>query len=78
MTFLTKYQSDDSLVPFMYDDELSLTTSLIQLIFKADKIDEAAVKNFKEFDFTLNNNRLLLNSINIGCAAANSIVDLKR
>ena len=36
------------------------------------------MKNFKEFDFTLNDNRLPLNSINIGCAAANSIVDLKR
>ena len=47
-------------------------------MFKADKVDEAAVKNFKEFDFTLNDNRLPLNSINIGCAAANSIVDLKR
>ena len=36
------------------------------------------MKNFREFDFTLNDNRLPLNSINIGCAAANSIVDLKR
>ena len=36
------------------------------------------MKNFKEFDFALNDNRLQLNSINIGCAAANSIVDLKQ
>ena len=50
----------------------------MRLIFKADKVDEAAVKNFKEFDSTLNDNQLLLNSINIDCAAANSIVDLKR
>ena len=76
--FLTKYQSDDPLVSFMYDDVLSLITSLMRLIFKADKVDEAALKNFKEFDFTLNDNRLPLNSINIGCAAANSIVDLKQ
>ena len=48
------------------------------LIFKADKGDDAAAKNFKDFDFTLNDNRLPLNSINIGCSAANSIVDLKR
>ena len=52
--FLTKYQTDDPLVPFMYDDVSSLITSLMQLIFKADKVDEAAVKNFKEFDFTKN------------------------
>ena len=76
--FLTKYQSDDPLVSFMYDDVLSLITHLMRVLFKADKVDEAAVKNFKEFDFTLNDNRLQLNSINIGCAAANSIVDLKR
>ena len=36
------------------------------------------MKNFKEFDITLNDNRLPLNSINIGCAAANSIVDSKQ
>ena len=36
------------------------------------------MKNFKEFDFTLNDNRHQLNPINIGCAAANSIVDLKQ
>ena len=36
------------------------------------------MKNFKEFDFVLNDNQLPLNSINIGCAAANSIVGLKR
>ena len=76
--FLTKYQSDDPHVPFTYDDVLSLITSLVRLIFKVDKVDADAVKNFKEFDFTLNDNRLPLNSINIGCAAANSIVDLKR
>ena len=50
----------------------------MQLVFKADKVDEAAVKNFKEFDFTLNDNRFPLNSINIDCAAANWIVDLNR
>ena len=38
--FLTKYQSDDPLVPFMYDDVSSLITSLMRLIFK---VDEAAV-----------------------------------
>ena len=63
--FLTKYQSDDLLVPFMYDDA---SRSFMRIIFK---VDEAAVKNFKEFDFTLNDNRLPLNSINIGCAADN-------
>ena len=47
----------------------------MQLIFKADKVDEAAVKNFKEFYFTLNDNQLRLNSINIGCTTVNSIVD---
>ena len=49
----------------------------MQLTFKADQVDEDAVKNSKEFDFTLNDNQLLLNSMNIGCASANSIVDLK-
>ena len=77
-SFLAKYQSDDPLVPFIYDDVLSLITSLMQLVFKGDKVDEAAVKNFKEFDFTLNDNRFPLNSINIDCAVANWIVDLNR
>ena len=49
----------------------------MRLMFKANKVDEAAVKNFKEFDFSLNDNRLPLNSVNIGCGTANSIVDLK-
>ena len=49
----------------------------MRLIFKAEKVDETAMKNFEEFDFTLNYNRFPLNSINIGCAAANLIVDLK-
>ena len=53
----------------MYHDVSSLTT---------DNVDEAAVKNFKEFDFTLNNNQLPLNSIIIDSVAANSIVDLNR
>ena len=48
----------------------------MRLIFKADKVDEAAVRNLIEFDFTLNYNWHLLNSINIGCAAANWIVDI--
>ena len=48
----------------------------MQLIFKAYKVDETAVRNLIEFDFTLNYNRHLLNSINIGCAAANWIIDL--
>ena len=37
--FLTKYQSNDPPVPFMYDDVLSLTTSLMRLMFKVDKVD---------------------------------------
>ena len=48
----------------------------MSLTFKADKVDEAAVKNFKEFDFTLNDNWLPLTSINIDCAAANSMLIL--
>ena len=76
LNFAAFSESDDPHVPFIYDDVSSLITSLMRLIFKADKVDEAAVRNLIEFDFTLNYNWHLLNSINIGCAAANWIVDL--
>ena len=47
----------------------SIYTLLHDIPAKDDKVDQAAMKNFKELDFTLNDNQLPLNSINIGCAA---------
>ena len=35
--FLTKYQSDNLLVPFMYDDIVDLTKSLMRIIIKPEK-----------------------------------------
>ena len=50
----------------------------MRLFIKWEKIDDAVAKNFKDFDICSNENRLPLNTINRGCAAANSIIDLNR
>ena len=63
--FLTKYQSDNLLVPFMYDGIVDLAKSLMRIIIKTEKNRWCCGEKLQGL------------WINLGCAAANSIFDLK-
>ena len=49
--FLTCYPSDKPMIPFLYDDLFNLVFSLLQIIVKADKLQECeTMSDLKKID----------------------------
>ena len=76
---LVKYQTDNPMVPFLFDNLFSTIKNLMELFIKQDILSTLIHGNqLKNFDFTKQDNLLPLKSITIGFAAEKVINDLKR
>ena len=77
--FLVMYQTDQSMIPYMYNDLQKLLRKLILLIVKPDLLQNCkSATNMKNLDLSDKGNLLKLKDINIGFAASSTLKELKR
>ena len=73
------YQTDQSMIPYMYNDLQKLLRKLILLIVKPDLLQNCkSATNMKNLDLSDKGNLLKLKDINIGFAASSTLKELKR
>ena len=77
--FLTAYQTDHPVIPFLYGDLFKLLKSMFSIIIKPDIINkcETALK-LKEIDLYSSANHLVAKEIDIGFVALTHIQELRR
>ena len=77
--FLSQYQTDNPMIPFMYNDLMVLVTNILQLILKPEIISKCkSLHDMKCLDLKDKNNLLRGREINVGFSAEAIINDLKR
>ena len=74
--FLAMYQTDQSLIPYMYNDLQKLLRKLILSIVKPQNCKSAT--DTKNLDLSDKSNLLKLKDINTGFAASSTLKELKR
>ena len=62
----------------MLDDITNIAKTLMKLFIKADVVDSCSDKDLKEIDLSNKDNFISSYSINIGCAARNTILELRK
>ena len=72
--FLTAYQTDAPMIPFLYNDLKKLVVELLSLIVKTEIIEKS--KNICNIDLENKENILPIKNINIGFAAEGTISKL--
>ena len=76
--FLELYQNDFPMIPYMFDDIINIVKTLMKLFIKADVVDSCCYKDLKKIDLSNKDNFISSYSINIGCAARNTILELRK
>ena len=77
--FLTKYQSDQPLVPFLHDDLLRMIISLMKVGFTGKAVEKVtSLVDFKKADLTKQSQYLQTPKVNMGFGSYNIIARLKR
>ena len=77
--FLVIYQTDQPMIPYMYNDLQKLFRKLILLIVKLDLLQNCkSARDMKNLDLSNKSNLLKLKDINIGFAASSTLKELKR
>ena len=77
--FLTAYQTDSPMVPFLYTDIFRLLKNVYSVIVKPDVIAKCGTAaQLKEIDFNKNENMLSTKHINVGFVASKLIEKLIR
>ena len=76
--FSKSYQIDDPMIPLIFDGITGLMKSVMKLVIMSLVADDCSYKELSMFSFTKRENIVFLLSVNISCAAANTIAELKR
>ena len=77
--FLTCYQSDKPMMPFLHDDIFNLVFSLLQIVVKPDKLEECeTMSDLKSIDIGKKETLLKACDFNIGFVSTQFINELKR
>ena len=75
--FLTCYQSDKPMIPFLHDDIFNLVFSLLQIVVKPDKLQECeTMSDLKKNDLGKKENLLKLCDFNTGFVSTQFIKEL--
>ena len=75
--FLVQYQTDNPMLPFMYNDLTGLISKIMRIVIKSEIIDDCPVTNLKNIDLRKKPNILKGKDIDVGFAAKKIITDLK-
>lgn len=76
--FLTKYQSDRPMVPYLYKDIIDMIKKLMYLIVKPDIIDKCVtLTDYRNIDLDKKDSMVKAKNINIGFGAKAEITKLK-
>ena len=62
----------------MFNDIINLVKTLMKLFIKANVVDSCSYKDLKKIDLSNKDNFISSYSINIGCAARNTILELRK
>ena len=77
--FLTCYQSDKPMIPFLHDDIFNLVFSLLQIVVKPDKLQECeTMSDMKKIDLGKKENLLKACDFNTGFVSTQFIKEPKR
>ena len=76
--FLTCYQSDKPIIPFLHGNIFNLVFSLLQIALKPDKIQECDLSDLKKIDLGKKENLLKACDFNTGFVSTQFIIELKR
>ena len=77
--FLTKYQSDKPMIPYLYLDILKLIKKLMQLIVKPDMLEKCeSYFDFRRIDLRHKESITKTKDMNIGFAARSSIHEWRK
>ena len=66
------------MIHYMFDDIINLVKTLMKLFIKADVVDSCSYKDLKKIDLSNKDNFISSYSINIGCVARNTILELRK
>ena len=66
------------MIPYMFNDIINLVKTLMKLFIKANVVDSCSYKDLKKIDLSNKDNFVSSYSINIGCAARNTILELRK
>ena len=66
------------MIPYMFNDIINLVKTLMKLFIKANVVDSCSYKDLKKIDLSNKDNFISSYSINIGCAARNTILELRK
>ena len=76
--FLELYQSDFPIILNMFDEIINIVKTLMNLFIKADVVDSCFHKDLKKIHLSSKDNFISSYSINIGYAAINTILELRK
>ena len=77
--FLTLYQTDNPMVPFLYDDLMKLVKKIMLLIFKPDVVNPCTtVSAIRKIDFDNKDNFLKVKDMSLGFATEKCLSDLQK
>ena len=66
------------MIPYMFNAIINLVKTLMKLFIKANVVDSCSYKDLKKIDLSNKDNFISSYSINIGCAARNTILELRK
>ena len=77
--FLTLYQTDNPMVPFLYDDLTKLVKKVMWLIFKPDVVNPCTTASaIRKIDFDTKDNFRKVKDISLGFATEKCLSDLQK
>ena len=77
--FLALYQTDNPMVPFLFDDLMALVKKVMMIIFKSDIVHGCtSASAIKKIDFDNKDNFLKVKEMSLGFATEKCISDLKK